>query len=221
MPLKIDRVPVPQSSPRVDDDRGGVVVPLDTIVLHWTAGRGDAYTAARYFKNLHRFGDVVRRPTASYHYTIGRDGLVVQLVDDSRAAWHAGDGDGRLWDRKVTGDRRGRPANLRSIGIALCNRGPMPVAEGGVAAEHDKPGITWTSFEPYPEAQVETLRALLAELAAKHQPKFICGHADITHGKGDPGPLLPWDRLGLDDLGVRRVRRMWPGSDWTPQIAPT
>ncbi len=202
-------IPVTQSSPR--DGHAA-----DTVLIHWTGGTGDAEAAARYFNNLHEFGeDEPRKPNGSYHGTIGRDGAMVQMVELDRAAWHAGDGDGHLWDGPVPPPRPGRRVNLRSVGLALCNRGPLDVASGGVAARHDKPGVRWPAFEPYPDAQIWALKTWLAELVTRLPTlRWICGHEDITAGKADPGPLFPWDELSLADLGLQRVRRRWLSGLW-------
>jgi len=206
--LIYDQILVSQHSPR-----DGVT--LDTVAVHWTAGSGDASTAARYFRTRHSFPDGVRLPRASYGYTLGRDSQIVQLVPDDRAAWHAGDGDGALWDGQVSGPRPGRRFNLRSIGVALCNAGPLPEERGGTPARHPKPGIDWRSYEPFPQPQIAALAALLAHLVTRHPTlQFVCGHEDITGGKGDPGPLFPWEALDLPSLGLRRVRRLWPGKTW-------
>src|SRR5687767_3009292 len=55
---------------------------IDTIVLHHTAGGGTAQDVGRFFQN--------RSAAVSSHYIIGKDGTIVQPVDDGEAAWHAG-----------------------------------------------------------------------------------------------------------------------------------
>ena len=61
--------------------RRGRTVPIDTLVIHYTASLSMEGTIA-WFKN----------PDAqvSAHYVIGRDGRIVQMVNDNDVAWHAG-----------------------------------------------------------------------------------------------------------------------------------
>jgi N-acetylmuramoyl-L-alanine amidase len=82
--------------------------------------------------------------------------------------------------------------------------------------------------EPYTEAQVSALIALLATLAAEIPSlTSIAGHEDLdtdeveasddatqrVRRKRDPGPLFPWERV----LGATRLRREFrpstPASD--------
>jgi len=67
---------------------------IDHVVLHYTTSRNIEGTI-----NWFQTAPVGQRTSA--HYIIGRDGLLVQLVPDAFAAWHAGN----------------RHMNLRSIGI--------------------------------------------------------------------------------------------------------
>ena len=191
--------PGPEFAPRQLDpflrkssDRHGIVP--DIVVLHWTAGPGEPDDLARYFRTA--------PVEASYHVAIGRDGDTLQMVALNRAAWHAGDG-------RIEGTR----PNPRSVGVALCNRGPVDnlARVPAVSAEHWKVGIRSKLWEQYPDAQVQALARVLAWLK-RELPSLalICGHEDITHGKPDPGPALPWDVLGLDDLGLSRWLGPWP-----------
>jgi len=175
--------------------RGGVVV--DAVVLHWTAGRGEPDDLARYFASTTR--------QASYHLAVGRNGDVLQLVPLDRAAWHAGDG-------RLDGVR----PNPRSVGVALCNRGPWPQAPDELAfiGPHPKPGVRSTRWEAYPRAQVEALVDVLRWLVTQLPTlRLITGHEDVARGKIDPGPALPWDALPLDALGLTRWRGPWPSRE--------
>jgi hypothetical protein len=74
---------------------------IDHVVLHYTTSRNiegtiETFLKGRIEKNT---GKLIR---TSAHYIIGRDGELVQMVDDSDAAWHAGGTQGM---------------NARSIGI--------------------------------------------------------------------------------------------------------
>jgi len=54
---------------------------IDHIVIHYTTSRNIEGTIS-WFKN--------GLPRTSAHYIVGRDGALVQMVDDSDRAWHAG-----------------------------------------------------------------------------------------------------------------------------------
>lgn len=180
--------------------------PPDLLVIHWSAGPGEAEQVARYF---------ARNPKrqASYHRAIGRDGGVVEMVPLADTAWHAGDG--AAWDS--------RRVNDRSVGLCLCLRGYV-TAEWAAAhpdrvlrAPHLKPNVRSILWERPTPAQVLALRAQIAEVAtAQPSVRFVCGHDDLTRGKIDPGPVLDGVDLGLEALGLRRVRRRWdlPSAPW-------
>ena len=116
----------------------------------------------------------------SGHYYVDRDGTTYRYVPGTRVAHHV-----RGW-------------NPQSIGIELVNTGRYP---------------DWfdsrrqVMSEPYPEAQIGALKALLAELAEKLPAlREIAGHEDLDTGmvqasddakrmvrrKLDPGILFPW-----------------------------
>ncbi len=109
----------------------------------------------------------------SSHYLIGRDGRVLQLVDESQRAWHAG---ASWWGGQTD-------MNSASIGIELDNNGT----------------------EPFPEAQISALLALLADIQTRHRiPRAnFLGHADVAPGrKADPSALFPWRRLAAAGFGL-------------------
>ncbi|MGH8146933.1 MAG: N-acetylmuramoyl-L-alanine amidase [Rhodanobacteraceae bacterium] len=128
----------------------------------------------------------------SGHYYIDRDGSVIRYVPDDRSAHHV------------------RGYNERSIGIELVNTGRYP---------------DWfdsrmqVMAEPYPDAQIDALLALLAHLRAT-LPKLRCiaGHEDLDTGtipasddaslsirrKLDPGPMFPWQQI-MAACGLRRL----------------
>lgn len=70
----VEWIPSPNFSERAK-------VPLDTIVVHYTAS-----------SNIEGVIDWFKRTSSkvSAHYVIGKDGRIVQMVDDSKKAWHAG-----------------------------------------------------------------------------------------------------------------------------------
>ncbi|MCH8274136.1 MAG: N-acetylmuramoyl-L-alanine amidase [Armatimonadetes bacterium] len=99
----------------------------------------------------------------SAHYTIDRDGLIARHVEESRRAWHAGES--RMRDGRAS-------VNDFSIGIELVNRND--------------------GADPYPAAQVGSLRRLLSDLRSRHPIRHAVSHAEIAipHGrKTDPAGL--------------------------------
>jgi len=186
--------------------RKGRKAPPDTIVIHWSAGSGDAEAVARYFERS-------EARQASYHRAIGRDGVTVSMVDLTDTAWHAGDG--TAWDE--------RHLNDRSVGLCLCNLGPVskPWAAShpgrSMQAEHAKPGVRGVLWEKPTEIQIAALRAQIADVvAACPSIRFVIGHDDCARRKIDPGPILDGVDLGLEALGLTRLRRRWdlPGDPW-------
>ena len=109
----------------------------------------------------------------SSHYLIGRDGRVLQLVDDLDRAWHAG----RSWWGGHT------DLNSISIGIELDNNGFEPFAEAQIVA-------------------LETLLPKLVE-RFRIPPANVIGHGDIAPGrKVDPSRYFPWERLARSGYGL-------------------
>ena len=119
----------------------------------------------------------------SGHYYIDRDGTVVLYVRPDRVAHHV------------------RGYNTRSVGIELVNTGRYP---------HWRDSRHQAMDEPYTEAQITSLIALLATLRAELPAlRYITGHEDLDRAlevalddptvqvprKRDPGPLFPWDRV--------------------------
>ncbi|SFW63880.1 MULTISPECIES: N-acetylmuramoyl-L-alanine amidase [Luteibacter] len=118
----------------------------------------------------------------SGHYYIDRDGSVLCYVDPLRVAHHT------------------RGYNPRSIGIELVNTGRYP--DWFHSARQ-------TMTEPYPEKQIDALRALLDHLVERFPSlRHIAGHEDLDTAtvpasddpenevprKRDPGPQFPWAR---------------------------
>lgn len=128
----------------------------------------------------------------SGHYYIDRDGSVRQYVAENRVAHHV------------------RGYNPRSVGIELVNTGRYP---DWLAAGHQ------AMDEPYTDAQIASLIALLRRLSATlPNLRFIAGHEDLdtaavpasddgtvsVQRKLDPGPLFPWGQV-LSDVDLERL----------------
>ena len=128
----------------------------------------------------------------SGHFYIDRDGSVSMFVRPERIAHHT------------------RGYNPRSVGIALVNTGSYP---DWFDSRHQ------AMDEPYTEAQVVALIALLDRLRAElPNLQWIAGHEDLDTAqvpasddpaimvarKRDPGPLFPWHRV-LDAVPLQRL----------------
>jgi N-acetylmuramoyl-L-alanine amidase len=143
------------------------------------------------------YGERVQHPQSqtgnSGHYYIDRDGSVHAFVRPERVAHHT------------------RGYNPRSIGIELVNTGRYP---------HWYDSRHQAMDEPYTEAQVESLVALLNDLrAGLPNLRWIAGHEDLDTAqvpasdddaktvarKRDPGPLFPWSQV-LSRVALQRMR---------------
>jgi len=128
----------------------------------------------------------------SGHYYVDRDGAIQRWVPEDRIAHHV------------------RGHNPHSVGIELVNRGRWP---RWLDASHQ------AMDEPYTDAQVGALVALLGRLRATLPAlRDIAGHEDLDRErvpasddpsatvprKRDPGPLFPWDRV-LAAVPLRRI----------------
>ena len=129
----------------------------------------------------------------SGHYYIDRDGDTVVYVRPDRVAHHV------------------RGHNPRAIGIELVNTGRYPDWLDSRRQAMD---------EPYPEAQIDALVALLLRLQARLPAlRFIAGHEDLDTGtvaasddasrqivrKRDPGPLFPWQQVMAAAVALERL----------------
>ena len=128
----------------------------------------------------------------SGHYYIDRDGSTHCYASPLRVANHT------------------RGYNPRSIGIELVNTGRYP---------HWLDSRHQAMDEPYTEAQIVALIALLQRLQAEFPTlQSIAGHEDLdtneveasddpalkVRRKRDPGPLFPWSRV-LDAVTFQRL----------------
>lgn len=147
-----------QPSPNFDQRRPNFVI------LHQTTN-DNAATA------LATLTDPQRKVSA--HYLIGRDGAVMQLVDEASRAWHAGES---WWGGSTD-------LNSASIGIELDNTGDEAFAEAQIVALL---------------VLLDELRTRYRIPA----PNFLA-HGDIAPArKVDPGRLFPWQRLAMEGFGL-------------------
>jgi N-acetylmuramoyl-L-alanine amidase len=158
MPAGQGRDALWRPSPNVDQRRPNFVI------LHQT-------TNDTVGKALATLTDPQRKVSA--HYLIGRDGGLIQLVDESARAWHAGE------------SRWGGMSDLNSasIGIELDNTGEEPFAEAQI--------VTLLSL-------LADLRERYKIPAAN-----VLAHGDVAPTrKVDPSRFFPWRRLAQAGFGM-------------------
>jgi len=148
------------------DERAGGRSP-DMIVLHYT-GMQDAIAA------LDRLCDPLSKVSA--HYLVFENGCVVQMVQESRRAWHAGQS---FWAGETD-------LNSRSIGIEIVNPG------------HDY------DYPDFPKRQIAAVTTLCRGILTRNiiPPPRVLAHSDIAPSrKRDPGEKFPWRTLYDSGIG--------------------
>jgi N-acetyl-anhydromuramyl-L-alanine amidase AmpD len=139
---------------------------IDTIVVHSTVIESLERTTVA-FQN--------QESQVSAHFTIGRDGSIVQNVSTFDRAWHAG----------VSKDASGREnLNHYSIGIELVN------LNDGV--------------QDYPKAQIRALQGIIGSMIRRFPIKQIVSHEFIAQPAGrksDPKGF-PWRELEYFGLPI-------------------
>jgi N-acetylmuramoyl-L-alanine amidase len=139
----------------------------DAIILHYTGMESE--DAA-----LKRLCDPASG--VSCHYLIRENGAVLQLVPESRRAWHAG----------VSSWAGETDMNSFSIGIEIANGG------------HD------FGLPAYPDIQIAALIALCRDIVSRRKipAHRILAHSDIAPlRKRDPGEHFPWEALAKAGIG--------------------
>jgi N-acetylmuramoyl-L-alanine amidase len=158
----------------------------DMIVLHYT-GMPDVE------------GALARLCTAgtdvSAHYVVLEDGRIVQCVQETKRAWHAGVGSWAGED----------DINSCSIGIEIVNRG------------HD-----W-GYPDFPLRQIAAVIALCRGIMLRRNipTHRVVGHSDVAPArKKDPGEKFPWRSLANSGVGhwvqpapITRGDILKPGSE--------
>src|SRR5271166_275158 len=152
-------------SPNHDERRAGLRP--DMIVLHYT-GMPDAAGALDLLCS--------RQSKVSAHYFVFEDGYIVQMVEESRRAWHAGTS---FWAGETD-------INSCSIGIEIANPG------------HDY------GYPDFPRRQIAAVTALCRSIQTRHAvpPARVLAHSDVAPSrKQDPGEKFPWRTLSDSGVG--------------------
>ena len=150
-------------SPNINDRRASVSI----LILHYT-GMSDAKRACDWLCD--------RASEVSCHYLVDELGTIVQMVDETKRAWHAG----------VSSWHGMEDINSHSIGIEIQN-----------------PGHT-LGYPDFPEQQMEHVAALCQDIITRKQikPRNILAHSDVAPGrKIDPGEKFDWHFLHRKHIG--------------------
>ena len=168
---------------------------VDTVMLHFSS---DLIVSALNPFDPERIIAIYETAGVSAHYLIDRQGNIFRLVDEKRAAYHAGRG------TAPAGPPRTNQMNDYSIGIEMLAVGsPRDMAifmkpekyEDFVKMSPEAIGFT--------DAQYASLNALLRDIrrrnpAIANDRTHIIGHEEYAPARRtDPGDTFDWTRIGL------------------------
>jgi N-acetylmuramoyl-L-alanine amidase len=154
------------------------------LVLHYTVG-----DRASSLKTL-------TEQQVSAHYMVTDDAkpVIYNLVDETNAAWHAGNSSWKNYTQ----------LNNSSIGIEIVNPGWKDTPNGRV-------------YAPFPQSQIDAIIPLVRDIVSRHHiaPDNVLGHSDIAPlRKQDPGPMFPWKQFADAGLVV------WPDAARVAVVTP-
>jgi len=164
---------------------GGAMNTRRFLVEHASEGWADAI-------------EVMKSRGVSCHFTIQRDGTIIQSVPCNHVAYHAGQSKWRDPNTRVLYDG----LNSCAIGIEYANimdlvRDKYP-STMGVLAGHPIPRVHLggKDWEVYPEVQIAVGEALSKALVEHYHLDDVVTHAHISPGrKRDAGPAFPLERI--------------------------
>ncbi|MEB2783711.1 N-acetylmuramoyl-L-alanine amidase [Algoriphagus persicinus] len=134
------------------------------VIIHHTAQDSLAQTITTF---------TLSRTQVSSHYVVGRDGEIVQMLNDYLRSWHAGRG---RWGSDTD-------LNSASIGIELDNNGSEPFSTAQI------------------ESLLVLLKRLKWKYGIP-TGNFL-GHSDIAPSrKVDPSTYFPWKKLADEGFGL-------------------
>ena len=139
----------------------------DMLILHYT-GMADAASACGWLCNPDS--------KVSCHYLVDEQGVIIQMVDESLRAWHAG----------VSSWKNDDDINSCSIGIEIQNPGHS------------------AGYPDFPEVQMQAVLALCKDVVARNSIAAlrVLAHSDIAPlRKIDPGEKFDWSFLHRNGIG--------------------
>ncbi|MCX6952705.1 MAG: N-acetylmuramoyl-L-alanine amidase [Verrucomicrobia bacterium] len=165
---------------------------MDTVVVHFCSN------VVADPKSPYRFDAITqtfRSGGVAPHYLIDREGTIFLLVDEARAAYHAGKG------RLPWSPHRENTLNDFSIGVELMGIGTAEEMELFIpASRYGDIAVSDLGFTP---AQYVALNRLIRDMekrwpSIRHDRRHIIGHDEYAPGRRtDPGKLFDWSQLGL------------------------
>lgn len=135
----------------------------------------------------------VAQSLGSWHWLIGRDGLLYRDVAESHAAWHVY-ATGHSADSLA--HTRWRPPWL----IVCPDGGVSDTNYCTVGIELVSDATARVAGEPYTDAQYATLRALVTDIEAQHGALPWVGHGELQTDRTDP-VQFDWERAGFGPRG--------------------
>ncbi len=154
-----------QASPNYGERALGSEIKI--VILHYT-GMSEAQKARDWLCN--------EESEVSSHYLIDEAGGIVQMVDESARAWHAG----------VSSWHDDQDINSSSIGIEIQNVGHS------------------MGYPEFPKVQMVAVAALCQDLAKRYSivGRNFLAHSDVAPGrKIDPGEKFDWAFLYAQGVG--------------------
>ena len=178
------------------------------VLLHYTAGNTLDSTVNWMMSEESK---------VSYHFLIGRNGEITQLVSVNNVAWHAGESH---W-KGCFG------LNKWSIGIGLCNWGPLYLDEKSglfypqATSKKNEPipfskiarfgrlkqSEPYDTFERYTPPQYFSLALLLWAITRFFRIEEILMHSQVSPGrKIDPGPAFQYHSVNAFFNLLQRIK---------------
>ncbi|WP_371193711.1 penicillin binding protein PBP4B [Glaciecola sp. SC05] len=172
---------------------------VKSLVMH--------YTAIDYQRSVDA---LVKEGFVSSHYLVPESNdpsypystlKILQLVDETERAWHAGQG---YWQGR-TG------LNDSSIGIEIvnvprCFENIAAMQAAGMASRAEHGANRLCIFPDFDPKQIELVIELSRDILARNpdiSPTAVVGHSDIAPSrKSDPGPRFPWYQLYQAGVGA-------------------
>lgn len=210
--LEVTRVSTPYKY-KASDRR---VKPVELLVIHYTASPYSAKHGGSNSKRITNWMKGLGRESST-HFTVLRDGAIIQAAGLDERTWHAG---GSRLVRQDGSELKG--INFRSIGLDFDNVGMLyKTPEGWVDSygysaykkgkkfslyqgpepfvEVDEKGKE-SYWEPYSPESVAAMQRLIYHISSHipelvETPDCIVGHSDIKSTKSDPGPACPMGEL--------------------------
>ncbi|WP_291725325.1 N-acetylmuramoyl-L-alanine amidase [Bernardetia sp.] len=162
------------------------------VMLHFCSNAAQNPTNPYNLKDILNIFETYK---VSAHYIIDREGVIHHLVNENRAAHHAGKG------HLSHEAHRHNDLNGRSIGIEMMAIGTQSEMSKFIStasySKIDKNDIGFT------EAQYKALDRLLKDIESRHTDishdrQHIVGHDEYAPSRrSDPGSLFDWAKIGL------------------------